>query len=326
MTPVEYKQSDSYFYFYPFSINDISVVVNVGSQTIPACTTRRFYDSRLIGIEDKAIRSLGGITGRAFGRNGKQIGSRFCYEVMIETDGIGKKGTYAACTVDYNEKDINNGWNYLYSTWLSASMFEQSGDGYFEEYVFKNETPSKLKLYLPVKKRKSAHHITIMKIPKMTFLVSKEKGINAERKASENVILFLNSKYPFIINNAKRFYVCTYNDICGCGVEIGGDIKLPENSGLSVLHIPDGTYAVLPDDCLGDIGIGREKISLWLMNNSIAHENETDLWSNYSVYTCNLAANAGNLGRGPNIDEKLSKTSAAGLTQHWKLCGTKKNA
>lgn len=274
MTPIEYKNSNRYFYFYPFFVNDISIAVKVGAENIPQCTTERFYDSCLRGIEDKAIESLGKINSRVFGRNGKQIDNQFCYEIMTEKDGIGKTGTYSTCVVDYNENDINNGWNYLYNIWLSISMFEQAGDGYFEEYFFKNGKPHKLKLYLPVKKREAAHNIRIAQIPKMTFLVSKVKGLNAERKASENVIGFLNEKSPFIINNAKNFYICVYDGICECGVELDSGIKLPENSNLEILHILSGTYAILPDDCLGDISIGSEKMNLWLMNNSIAYENE----------------------------------------------------
>lgn len=100
MTPLEYKQSDSYFYFYPFSLNEISLAVKVGTEYIPECITTRFYDSCLIGIEDKAIAAQGDIKGRVFGRNGKQIGNQFCYEVMTEKNVMrnncaGKTGIYA---------------------------------------------------------------------------------------------------------------------------------------------------------------------------------------------------------------------------------------
>jgi predicted transcriptional regulator YdeE len=161
MTPVEYQQGDTYFYFHPFAVSEISLAVKVAHETIPECKTTRFFDSCLIGIEDKAIASLVEIKGRVFGRNGKQIGSQLCYEVMTEQRGTGKTGLYATCVVNYNEPEINDGWNYLYNIWLSASMFEESGDGYFEEYIFQNGKPRKLKLYLPVKKRKTEQHITI---------------------------------------------------------------------------------------------------------------------------------------------------------------------
>ena len=141
MTPFEYSCGDTYFCFYPFAMNEISVAVKVGTETIPECLITRFYDSCLIGIEDKALASLGEVTGRVFGRNGKQIGSRSCYEVMTEQDGAGRTDLYATCVVNYNEQEINDGWNYLYNIWLSAGMFEEADEGYFEEYIFQNKKP-----------------------------------------------------------------------------------------------------------------------------------------------------------------------------------------
>ncbi len=285
MTPLEYQQGDTYFYFYPFTINEISLAVKVGTETIPECATTRFYDSCLIGIEDKAIASLSEITGRVFGRNGKQIGSQLCYEVMTEQPGEGKADLYATCVVNYNEPEINDGWNYLYNIWLSSSMFEESGDGYFEEYIFHSGKPRKLKLYLPVKKRKAEQHIAITSVPDMAFVIARGQGYNAERKASETVMMFLQEHHPLLIRSAQRFYVCEYrtalhDDICECGMECGDGFKLPAlpqkriDSGLEIKRIPAGRYAVLPDDRLGDIRMGASKMDLWLQNNSIAHENE----------------------------------------------------
>jgi len=273
MTPLEYKESDSYFYFYPSSRNEISIAVNVGTEYIPECITTRFYDSCLIGIEDKAVAAQGDIKGRIFGRNGKQIGNRFCYEVMTEKEGTANSGTYATCTVNYNEKDINDGWNYLYNIWLSSSMFEQAEEGYFEEYIFQNGKPRKLKLYLPVKKRKAEQHITIISVPEMTFVITRGQGYNAEQKASEKVMTYLQEHHPLLIRNAQKFYVCAYDNVCECGIECGDGFKLPNNCGLEIMRIPAGQYAILPDDRLGDIRMGAAKIDLWLVNNAIPHEN-----------------------------------------------------
>ncbi|MDD4125930.1 MAG: helix-turn-helix domain-containing protein [Eubacteriales bacterium] len=273
MTPLEYKESDSYFYFYPSSRNEISIAVKVGTEYIPECITTRFYDSCLIGIEDKAVAAQGDIKGRIFGRNGKQIGNRFCYEVMTEKEGTANSGTYATCTVNYNEKDINDGWNYLYNIWLSSSMFEQAEEGYFEEYIFQNGKPRKLKLYLPVKKRKAEQYITIISVPEMTFVITRGQGYNAERKASEKVMTYLQEHNPLLIRNAQRFYVCAYDNVCECGIECGDGFKLPNNCGLEIMRIPAGQYAILPDDRLGDIRMGAAKIDLWLVNNAIPHEN-----------------------------------------------------
>lgn len=279
MTPLEYKYNDTYYYFYPFPTNDISFAVKVGTEIIPECEIIRYYDPCLIGIEDKAIAALGEINRRVFGRNGKQIGSRFCYEVMVQKDDVnsdfpGKAGIYATCVVNNNESDINDGWNYIYNIWLSASMFQQSGDGYFEEYLFRNGKPHKLKLYLPVIKRKAAQHITISHLSEMTFVIAREKGSEAEHKASERLMEFLQKHYPLLIINAQHFFVCAFDDIYECGVECGSAFILPDNTNFEIVRIPDGEYAVLPDDCFGDVSIGESKMNEWLVNNSIAHECE----------------------------------------------------
>ncbi|HBL84375.1 MAG: hypothetical protein A2Y17_04895 [Clostridiales bacterium GWF2_38_85] len=293
VTPLEYRQSDTYFYFYPFSVDEISIAVKVGNEIIPECTTTKFYDSCLIGIEDKAIASIKESKGRIFGRNGKQIGNQFCYEVMTENVELSSERknalhscqeqyscSFASCVVDYYEQDINEGWNYLYNTWLSKSMFEQSDVGYFEEYLFKNGKPYRLKLYLPVQKRKSTHHITVKQLSEMSFVIAREKwdnprgGENAEHKASEKVIAFLQERYPLIIRSTNHFYVCTYENTYECGLECSDTFKLTQDSELEILHIATGQYAVMSDDCFGDIHVGGDKIDLWLTNNSIAHENE----------------------------------------------------
>lgn len=275
LTPIEYRKSDTWFYFYPFTANEVCLAVKVGAETIPECTTTHFYDPCLVGIEDRAIASLGEIQGRVFGRNGKQIGNRFCYELMTKKgNGSGKTGTYAVCAVNYNEREIGDGWNYLYNVWLSSSMFEQAEEGYFEEYLFKDGKPHRLKLYLPVKKRGTARHIAIVQEPEKAFLIAREAGKDAERRASEKVMGFLQERYPLLVRNSQRFYVSVRGDVWACGVECGDGFKLPENDLTELLRIPAGTYAVLPDDCLGDIGVGAAKLERWLQNNGVAHEGD----------------------------------------------------
>jgi AraC family transcriptional regulator len=272
MTPLEYRQSDTYFCFYPFTAGDISLAVKVGTEPLPDCIITRFYDSCLVGIEDKALAAQGDTQGRVFGRNGKQAGHQFCYEVMTERAGTAKSAFCATTTVEYNEREINDGWNYLYNSWLAGSMFEDSGEGCFEEYLFQNGKPRRLKLYLPVKKRRTARHIAIERVSETFFLIARERGHNAERKASEKVMSFLQERYPLLLQSVQRFYGCVHDDFCECGVECGGGFKLPPGSGLELLNVPTGRYAVLPDDCLGDIRTGGVQLELFLQNNSIAYE------------------------------------------------------
>ena len=141
--------------------------------------------------------------------------------------------------------------------------------------IFFKTKSRKLKLYLPVKKRSMQQHITITSISEMSFIIARECGGNAERKASERVMTFLQERHPLLICNAQRFYVSTYDDVCECGTECGDGFKLPGGSDLEIMHVPAGRYAVLPDDRLGDIRVACAKMDLWLKNNSVnAYEDE----------------------------------------------------
>jgi len=270
MTPSEYRQNDMYFYFPPFAEGNQGFSVKVSAEVLPECETVRFYDSRLTGIEDRAVASLGPAVGRVFGRNGEQAGNRFCYELMMEISPGWEARTYASCVVRYNEKSIGGGWNYLYNTWLPESMFEKTEEAYFEEFLLKSGKPDRLRLYLPVRKRKTARHISVSDIPEMFFIVAKERGADAERRASERVTAFLRERYPLLLRNARRFYVRAYDDTCECGIECGDGFRLPAGD-IEVLPVPPGIYAVLPCECPGDPGTGGAKLEKWLKNNSVPH-------------------------------------------------------
>ena len=276
MTPLEYRQGNTYFHYYPLSLEGICHAVSIGSETIPACYITRFYDDDSKGIEDRAVASLGEIHGRVFGRGGKRIGGRFCYETMTECAGASKTDLFATCVVGYDEVQINSAWNYLYNSWLSASMFEEAGGGYFEEFLMKNGKPHRLKLYVPVRKRKTAQHISMAQRNETAFLVARKSGNNAEQMAAEAVINYLKKNNPQVIKTAERFYVCEHGGEYICGIECGGDFPATQSSdfGVEILHLPEGVYANLPEDCAGDIRAGVEKMEAWLKNNAVAHLGE----------------------------------------------------
>jgi len=129
-------------------------------------------------------------------------------------------------------------------------------------------------LYLPVKKRKAERHIAIKEMQEAVFVIARERGYDAERKASEKVMAFLQERHPLLIRNTRRFYVCAYDDVCECGMECGDSFILPTDSSLEIMRVSAGQYAVLPDDRLGDMRIGAAKMDFWLRNNGIAHANE----------------------------------------------------
>ncbi len=110
--------------------------------------------------------------------------------------------------MDYNEQDINDGWNYLYNIWLSASMFDQAEEGYFEEYLLKNGKPNKLKLYLPFKKRKAAQHITISHIQEMAFLIAREKGPDRKKDIGKGDGVFTGALS--LIDTKRAAFLCVF--------------------------------------------------------------------------------------------------------------------
>ena len=289
MTPMEYRQSDTYFYFHPLAAGGAggraatTFAVKVGAEPIPGCDTARFYDPCLDGIEDRALASLGSIAGRVFGRNGKQLGSRFCYELMTENGTPARSGAYATCTAAYDGQSINSAWNYLYNTWLPASMFEQTDEGYFEEYLFKNGAPYKLRLYLPVRRRRAAQCIAITELDETRFVVARECGPHAEHMAAERVTGYLRGHFPLLLRAARRFYVHAGGSVYECGVECGGAFRLQEDSGLQLLRVPAGRYAVLPDDCLGDVRAGAERLDAWAANNGFAGEGGGEVFAVYET-------------------------------------------
>jgi AraC-like DNA-binding protein/DNA gyrase inhibitor GyrI len=313
LTPLAYKKSDCYFCFYPMTKEETPVVVRVGEEKIPPLDVTRYYDTQLIGIEDRALASLGSKTrcinewtdkdkvnvlrkddqpneglidrniklnGRIFGRHGKQNGSRFCYEVLMSCQGEGRSVLCATTTVPYIEETINNAWNYLYNSWLPGSMFEQADEGYFEEYFFHREknlgdrTTHKIKLYLPIVKRRDAQHIVISERKESSYIIAKECGEDAERRASERVLLFLRKHYPLLLHNARQFYVQEEGGLYACGVACPSGLLLPQGSCLEMKILPAGRYAVLSGGCLGDTVVGEVKMRAWLKNNSISYTDE----------------------------------------------------
>jgi AraC-like DNA-binding protein/DNA gyrase inhibitor GyrI len=313
LTPLAYKKSDCYFCFYPMTSEETSVVVRVGEEKIPFLDVTRHYDSQLVGIEDRALASFlnpnGWIdgwsdtkhenvfgrndqrndeilngnnkkNGRIFGRHGKQNGSRFCYELLTQRQGEDRSILCATTTIPYKEETINNAWNYLYNNWLPGSMFEQEDEGYFEEYFFHRDknlgdrTTQKIKLYLPIKKRRDAQHIVISERKESSYIIAKECGEDAERRASERVLLFLRKHYPLLLHNARQFYVQEEDGLDACGVACPSGLCLPQSSGLEMKILPMGRYATLSGGCLGDTVVGEAKMRAWSKNNSISRADE----------------------------------------------------
>lgn len=302
MTPLEYKNSDDYFFF-PALDKLAAQPVTVSTETIPGTLCVKFYHFSLKNIENKAIDTLLKLApeygGRIFGRNGKQHGARFCYELYLtdthnilktlktssfevshERDGF--TAMFAACYVQNDEEKISGTWNYLYSDWLQNSMFEYSNEHYFEEYLFKNKKPVKLRLYLPIRKRGDYPKITLLQNPRMWFLVSKAKGCNAEQIASKAVIDYLSAQYPCIIKTSREFYIQKSINACTCGVKVDSELRITDDEHIQNIYLKEALYLVLYSSVMGDYDKYCDILLAFTDNNGMIADRE-DIFAVYDV-------------------------------------------
>lgn len=294
ITATEFKNG-TYQYFFPiFNCNHFRQI-EVQSETIPRTIAIRFYHNKLKGIENRAIEYWQAIApdykGRIFGRNEKQCGNQFCYELMVEYSDANMdliqnsrfqislvkptiKCTFANTIVNNNEQEINDAWDYLYGTWMKSSMFRQDDYPYFEEYVLKKGSVHKLVLFLPVIPRINYHKISITAYKDRLFMVSTKKGINAEKSASDTVTSFISKQYPYLLESQKEYLVSKSNDICTCGISINEGRYIPDDGSISILTIPNGVYAVVEGACFGGNCEYESILLQWINENGYEAEDK----------------------------------------------------
>lgn len=287
-TATHYKNSNDYYFLSAMNENT-PFGVEISTVEIPATKCLKFFSPVFRGIENAAVNRFTAqnpdYTGRLFGRNGKQSGNMLCYELYAEVDSdINTAGfeagvnyseytaVFAQTRVKSNEDEISAAWDYLYSSWLSGSMFNYSGQAneryqskYFEEYLCKNARPVRLKLYLPVVRKKELLKITIEKAEDMCFLVSSCEDFNAEKNASRAVVEYLSENYPYVIKNAKNFYLRQDGDRYTCGVQIDTDIKAVDD--LHIISYKNSSFAVLQINGIGDFLQLERLLNTWLSEN-----------------------------------------------------------
>jgi len=225
-----------------------------------------------------------GFNGRVFGRNGKQLGSKLCYELYIEAaeaDRPAITGTFAGISCPNIEEEINAAWDYLYNTWLKTSMFAAAtGQQWidmpiFEEYIHTNGQIKRLQLYLPVEKKPGFHRIELRRCGEMRFLAARRSGPDAEKAASKAVMDFLAARHPRLAQSARQFYVSAMPDtgpglrLVGgksytCGIALQAPLELPRGcTEVENIIWPAGAYAVLEGSCCGNTGAYESVLEAW---------------------------------------------------------------
>jgi AraC-like DNA-binding protein len=289
ITPSDYKYSDAYYFFPPFNGEPLQSI-NVTSVTTPKTLCIRFYQSSIKNIENMAVNTFLQVypnySEQIFGRNGKQDGNRFCYELYLTDiemnyEKLKSQGyeiahktpcntsVFATSTVPNNEQKINAAWDYLYHVWLQNSMFEYTNEPYYEEYILKNGKPVKLKLYLPIKKRSEETKITLISNPRLCFIVSKAKGCNAEKIASQIVIEYLMSHYPYVVKTSRELYLYKSMDCYVCGIRISSELPITNAENVENINTDQCNYLVLESCVTGDYDKYTDILLTFAQNNGM---------------------------------------------------------
>ena len=285
MPPSAYKASEAYYFFPPYT-GQALFPVSVKPESVPQALCLRYYDAKYKGIEERALESFFALAanfrGRLFGRNGKQRGVKSCYELYIteyerllpalrnSAFEIGEPrpamNTLFATTAAPNEEArINAAWDYLYLTWLAGSMFERTGQPYFEEYLLKKGQCAKLRLYLPIQKRADCANITLETDPALHFIAATAK---TEKAASRAVMDFLKARHPHILRGASESYLQQTPSGCTCGVRVNAPLE-----GCTLTPEP-GHYLVLHSAVMGDYDALCDRLLAFAGANGMAARRE----------------------------------------------------
>jgi len=290
VTPSEYKSGGAFYFFPPWNGQPAHLVA-VSNVTIPRMLRVLFHHTRLKDIENAAVstflQAFPGYGGRIFGRNGKQEGGKFCYELFLTDIGVDFdrlkqfgfeitretpqfNAVFATIAVKNDETQINAAWNYLYAQWLQNSMFEYTDEPYYEEYMVKNGRPVKLKLYLPIKKRGGETKISLISDPGLRFIVASAEGYNAENIASRTVVDYLSARYSYIVSTSKELYLSKTDNTYICGIRVDAGAMFVDDVSVRCFTVVEGSYLVLESSVTGDYDRYAELLTSFARDNGMA--------------------------------------------------------
>lgn len=239
MTAGQYRKGTDILYFPPYTGSRVCPLT-VSKQNIPMLTAFHYDAPTLTGLESAAVQSFltanPGYSGRLFGRDGGQVGTRFRYtlyvtdpcavpERFIPDEAVPAFSSIMAVTsAPDHEPLINAAWDWLYSHWLPHSGYTYAGEyapthetAYFEEYLLKNGHPYRLKLYLPLVKSEEFCQIRIESLT-CRILACTITGADAQTRAGRQLVECLRERYPYLLQKTDRFFVRESDGACTCGV------------------------------------------------------------------------------------------------------------
>lgn len=116
-------------------------------------------------------------------------------------------GLYAVSRTSLGSgSDIVAVWNRLLSEWLPRSTFELGEHGFLEEYQQFGGQISRLKLYLPVRRRQNTETIEIMERPPITVVSFRAEGDDCIARADHDSVDWL-TRNGFVGDSRLQLYM-----------------------------------------------------------------------------------------------------------------------
>lgn len=292
LTPKQYRSSNYIYYFSVYNIKDMNQIT-IEYKTLSDMLAIRYYHHKLNELENEAIKFLFKLiphySGSLYGKNRKQAGRDFCYELYIDKNSENIKileenniefsikqsytSLFAQTIVKNINSEINKSWNYFYNYWLKNSMFELSEASYFEQYLIKKGKITKLILHMAINRKENLSRISIQRFPERLFLVSKANGLLAENIATKNLTEFISNYHPYFYTTQKEYYIKKQNNEYICGINLNHKVSLPKNN-IEHLGVPQGLYAVLEGSCFNNSDEYEQILISWLNENGIETDDE----------------------------------------------------
>lgn len=309
MSPLAYRKSPVYWFFPPCR-GKPSMAVSVSEETVPRRRCIRFYKEDCTGIEEEALHALEQAVpdydGRIFGRNDSGYGTHACYELYVTEPEAADPvrlaaseleagelcpawtGTLAAISVSCRHAPdpaaiaaaVEGAWDYLFRIWLPGSMFVYTGEPYWEEHVRRGGKTVKVRLLLPVRRRKDFLKITLCHRPGLHFVTACRYGPGAEEAAAAAVVCYMDAHAPLMLQASREFLAQKRAQAYMCGVRVHSDRPLGDGRTTEDFHTDAGEYLVLESGGIIDYDCCAEMLLEFAGDNGFRIRPETI----FSVY------------------------------------------
>ncbi|WP_158301627.1 AraC family transcriptional regulator [Paenibacillus mesophilus] len=340
MTPGTYRKADVYYSFEAVNLLEhVAYMEDRGlSERHPdvkvirfspvQVATYRHQASKPDGIEEEAVRLLFALLERHgwvmerirfYGTNVElpSLEKPFGYDIMIPLDetktglklddfqiGTFPGGLYAVGkSLDTDGSKIMAAWDRLLSEWLPRSTFALGEHPYIEEFLTYQGTVTRMKLYLPVKRKLERDTLETIIVERFTVYASRVHGFAAQKEADERLIAWMNRNRLTSRPGLQLFMSYSY------GVELGEEfwyelaLSVPNQreavdryvDGIAAKDLGGGLYVRLTSGAFGMMTGVLDRMYQWIYGSENYVLDESRQW--FAEYL---------EGEGPDLERSAS--------------------